>query len=270
MKAVAVLALFVIGLMPRTAGAGKEDADPQLVQSILQEIELVPFVYARGEAPIKVAALPKFSAVKLASYASGARDESEAERKRWMSAKTAYAKTNPLRAAIFETTQENDTLRKLTMPMMLPSGVPVPKQKANMLQVQMSLAIALFKLEQAHQQMEEAAEKRAKEKNLRWKADFDFALARVRTNLVYLWEYDFTIGQVRADNLPKLEMDQNGWKIAPRPKISVPEAKAKALLKTRSKHLQKIQEEHAGTPWSYFAERESKRDLGMEWVGKKK
>ena len=88
--------------------------------------------------------------------------------------------------------------------------------------------------------------------------------------VIYLLEIDFTLGQIRADGLPKLAKDQSGWEIVARPKISVPETKAKALVKDRLKLLKKIQEEHADSPWSYFAERESKRDLGMEWAAKKK
>jgi hypothetical protein len=50
----------------------------------------------------------------------------------------------------------------------------------------------------------------------------------------------------------------------------VTETKAKDLVKARAKLLQKIQEDYADTPWAYFAEREGKRDLGMEWAAKKK
>jgi hypothetical protein len=42
------------------------------------------------------------------------------------------------------------------------------------------------------------------------------------------------------------------------------------LAKTRIKLLKRIQEEYADTPWAHFAERESKRDLGMERAARKK
>ena len=53
-------------------------------------------------------------------------------------------------------------------------------------------------------------------------------------------------------------------------KINVPEATAKSYWKDRARQLTKIQEEYAGTPWAYFAERDGKRDLGMRWQPKKK
>ena len=71
--------------------------------------------------------------------------------------------------------------------------------------------------------------------------------------------------------MPALAKDkEDGWRIVARPKITVPEGKAKTMSKERLNRLKKIQEEHAGTPWAFFAERESKRDLGMEWAAKKK
>jgi hypothetical protein len=248
-------------------------ADDKLVQQIMQEIELAPSLHARGEAPIKPETLPKFTAAKLSGYAVSDKEAVEQHRKRWLADKFAYAKAFSMRAALFEAAQEAENLRALKFPMALaPLGgpLPTPKQKAGIVQFQESLAMAIFKMEQAHSQMEKMADLRNKQKSLRWKADFDFAQARVQTNLVFLFECDYTLGQVRADGLPKLAADQDGWKIIARPKLSVTENKAKDLAKTRLKLLKKIQEDYADTPWAYFAERESKRNVGMEWAAKKK
>jgi hypothetical protein len=256
------------------AGVTQEKAaDDKLVQQIVQEIELAPSLYARTEAPLKPEALPKFTAAKLAGYAVGDKESVAQHRKRWLADKLAYAKAFPMRAALFEAAQEADDLRMLKFPMALPAAgapLPTPKQKAGIMQFQASLALAIFKLEQAHKQMEKMADLRNKQKILRWKADFDFGQARVQTNLIFLFECDYTLGQVRADALPKLAAAQDGWKIISRPKISVTETKAKDLAKTRIKLLKRIQEEYAETPWAFFAERESKRDLGMEWAAKRK
>jgi len=248
-------------------------ADDKLIQQIVQEIEQAPSLYVRTEAPAKPEALPKFAAAKLSNYAVSDKESVEQHRNRWLADKIAYAKVFPMRAALFEAAQEAADLRTLKFPLALAAAgapLPTPKQKAGIMQFQASLAMAIFKLEQAHKQMEKMADLRSKQKILRWKADFDFVQARVQTNLIFLFECDYTLGQVRADALPKLTPDQDGWKIILRPKISVTEAKAKDLVKTRSKLLKQIQEEYADTPWAHFAERESKRDLGMEWTAKKK
>jgi hypothetical protein len=277
MPMIASVRVFLFAMtLPAFAGpafAQGESADEKVIEQIHREIELARSLYARGEAPVKPAALPKFAAAKINGYAIADKDSVEQNRKRWLADKNAYAKMFPMRAALFEAAQEADSLQALKIPLTLAGAgapLPTPKQKAAILQVQISLAMAIFKLEQVHKGMVDVAELRNKQKIARWKADFDFAQARVQTNLIFLWECDFTLGQVRADNLPKLGDGETGWKIISRPKISVTEAKAKALVKDRQKLLKTIQEEHADTPWAYFAERESKRDLGMEWTARKK
>jgi hypothetical protein len=268
--------IFSALLLPAFAGSAlalNESADKRIIEQILQEIELAPSMYARNETPVKPMALPQFAAAKLARYVVADVESVELHRKRWIANKVAYGKAYPMRAPLFEAEQEAKTLRALKIPLTLAAAgapLPTPQQKAAVLQLQASLAVAIFKLDQVHKGMEDAAEWRNKQKIARWKADFDFAQVRVQTNLIYLLEIDFTFGQIRADGLPKLAKDQSGWVIVARPKISVPEGKAKALVKDRLNRLKKIQEEHADSPWSYFAERESKRDLGMEWVAKKK
>jgi hypothetical protein len=69
--------------------------------------------------------------------------------------------------------------------------------------------------------------------------------------------------------LPPLGPGDTGWKIAFKPKLSVPEGKAKTLAKECRKRLQKMQQDYAETPWAFFAERDSKREWGMAWVTKK-
>jgi hypothetical protein len=139
------------------------------------------------------------------------------------------------------------------------------KARAPLLQLQAPAAAATLKLEQVLRQMQDAAQERTRETSKRWQADFDFALARVETNLVFLFEYNYLLAQIRADQLPVLSGNQDGWQIVPRPRISVRESVAKKLAKERGKLLQRIQTDYAGTPWAYFAERESRRELGMAW-----
>ena len=210
---------------------------------------------------------------QLAGYEMTAKDSIEQNRKRWLANKSAYAKIFPLRAALFEAALEAEGLRSLKIPLRLVmdgAPLPTPKQKKIAMQMQSALGMAIFKLEKLHKKMEEAADARDKETSARWNADFDFARARVQTNLIFLIECDYTYGQIRADGLAKLAADEDGWKIVAAPKIRATEGKAKTMVKNRLKLLKKIQDEYPDTPWAYFAERETKRDLGMEWMAKKK
>lgn len=244
-----------------------QDADPMLIRRIVQEIDLVPSIYARGETAPK---LPKFTAGKLSGYATD--KSADQERAAWKANKTAYARQYPMRAAIFEAAEAADDLRTLKIPMTFPAGaVAAKQQKAAILNLQASMGQNIFKLEQVLAHMKEAGEKREVEKSKSWQADFDFAVARVQTNLLFLFEYNYIVGQIRADNLPDIDKTKHdGWRIAPRPKITVTESKAKSLAKDCGRLLKKIQEEHPGTPWAFFAERENQREIGLAWEPKKK
>jgi hypothetical protein len=267
------VSLFVLSIplywTPPLSFAQGDDADAKTVKRILPDLELVPSLYARGEAPVNSKALPKFSATKLFGYPVAKKETAEAERGFWKASKEIYTKNHPLRAAIFEAMDETDQAVKLDLAMTLP-GPFTPKDKAAFLQKQAGLGIALFKMKQVLQEMKEAAAKRDNEASNRWKANFDLAYTRTIGNAISLYEYNFTLGQIRADNLPELGKDDGGWKIAFKPTPFVTEANAKNGVKERAILLKKMQEDHAGTPWAYFAERDSKRDLGMAWVAKKK
>lgn len=287
--------------------AGEPEADKKLIKRIFVEVDLVPSLYAMNEKPVKFNSLPKFSAKKLTDYWFGKKEIFAKDRDIWKENKEQYAKDFPLRAAIFEAAAEVYEIRQLKLPLTLetaalPPGVlqdgkvrfpamlpsqagcvcgigafavhpfdPVgAKAKAVLVQMQEPLGKAVFRLEAVHARMKEAAEQRDKEKSKRWLASFDFALARVQSDLIFLFEYNYALGQIRADKLPDLGPGDDGWKIAFQPKVTVTEQKAKVLAKERKKLLERIQKEYPETPWAYFAERESSRALGMVWTAKKK
>jgi hypothetical protein len=86
---------------------------------------------------------------------------------------------------------------------------------------------------------------------------------------MYLYEYNYTLGQIRADNLPELAPGQSGWRVGiSGTKLSVPEPKAKSYAKETTKLWKRIQEEYPDTPWALLAERESMISLGLAWKGK--
>ena len=263
-----VVAVFAVGAL--SARAQGDDADKKIVKHIMPDLDLVPSLYARGDDPANSKVLPKFSATKLFGYPFPKRETAETERGFWKASKEIYAKRNPLRAAIFEAMDETEKFKELEITTTIAGPVFTPKDKAAFLKKQEPLGVTIFLLQKTYQQMREAAEKRDQESSNRWKANFDLAMTRMQGNMIFLYEFNFTLGQIRADNLPELGKDHDGWKIKFLPKINIPEPAAKTYAKDRANLLKKIQEEHAGTPWAYAAERDSKRGLGMAWEPKKK
>lgn len=260
-----------VALILTVPASAQDEAARKTIKRILAEIELVPSLYAKGETPIDVKTAPKFSSIKLVGYPIGKINYHETEREKWKKSKEAYERDFPLRAAVLEAAEETKNLDKLEIYWTLPKEAAEPKVKALILQKQERPGMAIFKLEAIYKQMEAAAGQRNKEQIRRWALDFDFAMTRVQGNLVFLYEYNFVLGAIRADNLPELAAGDTGWKIAfnnLRPNVS--EQKARQYAKDRLTLLQQIQKDHAGTPWAYYAERDSKRELGMQWAPRKK
>jgi len=263
--------LFVMAIAsPASIHAGDPDVTRKAVKKLVEEIELVPSLYAKGDESAQIKALPKFSAKKLLEYALDKEDGFARQREQYRSKRDRYTAEHPLRASIFEAAEAIDAINRKELVTSLTPKDTTPKGKTAILLKQSYLGQTLFKLEQVRANMESIDEHRAKEKSKHWQANFDFARARFDLNLVYLFELNFTIGKVRADALPELGVGEIGWQIVPQAKLGITESKAKALAKDAKMRLKKMQEDYAETPWAFFAERESQRELGMNWVGRKK
>lgn len=257
-----VLSLTVAG---PTFGEAKP-ADGKTLQRIQQDVELVPSLYAAFQGAPNLKGMPKFTPQKLAEWAIDDAQTADKERQRFAGDREKYAKDHPLRAIVFEAAEEMEQIAKLNLRMTLVDRNITPKLKAAMLEEQKPIGMAMFRLEQVLVRMKEADDQRAQEKSPRWTLAFDFARTRIEGNLVFLYEYNFTLAKIRTDNLPELRKDDAGWRINFDPTLHVLEQKAKAYAKERSKRLSALRKQHAETPWAFFADVEGGRLLGMTWA----
>ncbi len=256
-------------LKPPTAGGAKAAGFAQ-VNNILDELKILPPVRdtrAGDRNLLEARNLPAFPATKIDNYkADGYQNITELQKK-YTSNKEAFAKDFPLRAAYFEALEALQESAKIQMREVLPGPIN-PKLKAAFLLEQSDPGISIFKLEQALATVKEAGEKRDAETSKRWQANFDYLQARLQSRLVYLIEYSYTLGQIRADNLPELAAGQTGWRMGTGKKIAVTESKAKAWVKDTKKIWERIQTQYPETPWALLAQRESMLSLGLVWRAK--
>jgi hypothetical protein len=255
-----------IVLKPPTAPGG-EAAGIAQVNNILDELKIIPSVRDTrvGEKNLLNAHnLPAFAAKKLDAYKADGYQNIAELKKRYNTNKEMFDKEFPLRGAYFEALIALEESDKIRMREVLPGPID-PKRKAAFLLEQAGPGISIFKLKQALAQVKEAAEKRDAEVSKRWQANFDYLQARLQSRLVYLFEYSYTLGQIRADNLPELAPGQSGWRIGTGKKIAVTESEAKALSKDTKKLWQRIETQYPGTPWALLAQRESLITLGLAW-----
>lgn len=260
----AMIFAFAVGMVAPLATA-QDEATKKTIKRLVEEIELVPSLYATESETVAIKSLPTFSAKKLLAFALDKQDTFARQRESYRTKKDRYVRDYPLRASIFEAAEEIEKLHKADLALTIAKSELTPKGRAALLQRQGYLGAASARLEQVLARMNAAA--REPDASKHWQADFDFARARVELNLVFLYELNYALGRFRAEKLPPLGPGETGWAIAFRPKLSS-EGKAKTLLADSRKHLVKMQQDYAETPWAYFAEREAKREPGLAWVAR--
>jgi hypothetical protein len=260
--------LLAIKPPPAPAGGMASHAD---VEQILAGIRLLPAVRetrAEEKNLLRAVNLPPFASKALAEFKASDYTIEE-QRAQFKKSADDFAKKYPVRAAVFETVDALEETNKIKLIETLEGPSPLDlKRKAAFLDRQKEPAELIFKLEGALGQMKSVAEEREKETSKRWQANFDYALARLESRLVYLLEYNYLVAGIRADRLPDLEAGQSGWRVGTSKKIKINEAKAKALVKEIGKLYKKIEAEYPDTPWAILARRENLVALGLEWRAK--
>jgi hypothetical protein len=99
----------------------------------------------------------------------------------------------------------------------------------------------------------------------RWKANYDFILARIQLEYAYLFEYQSMLGSIRKEFPPRDASLHGGWKLASQPTLQG-DSKGKKFARDAQKLLDKIAKDNAGSPYEVLAKREKLTHLGLEWV----
>src|SRR5262249_32421963 len=104
------------------------------------------------------------------------------------------------------------------------------------------------------------------EPSKRWQAHFHYTLAKFESRVVYLYEYNFILAQVRGDQLPDIDPKiHTGWRAGSKARVSISESKVKDMVKSISRTWKSIMEDYPDTPWAVLAKRERLTSLGLEW-----
>jgi hypothetical protein len=137
--------------------------------------------------------------------------------------------------------------------------------KDRILSQQRKPAILQADLEEALAELQKAGGDRDKEHSKRWQANYDFTLALLEARIAYVYEYNYMLGQVRKDALPPRDPAvYSGWRLASQEKLQSG-SDAKKMAVASRKLLDKIAQEHKGTPYEVLAKREKLNALGLAW-----
>jgi hypothetical protein len=262
-----LVGVFCVSLVP-----ARKDSPVPALAGILEEIRILPPVReprAGEDKLFRTDNVPSFSNVLLDQYKmDGYKSVTELRDRYKKNAKT-FPNKYPIRAAFFAAAEALEESAKTKLPETMPGPLNA-KQKNALLNQQQHLGMVIFTLEQELARMKTAAEDRSKETSKRWRANFDFALARLEARLLYLMECDYLLASARAERMPQLKQGQTGWRVISMPKPQITEVKAKQLIKEVAKRWERIGVEYPQTPWAVLAERESQIPLGLDWKARNK
>jgi hypothetical protein len=238
-------------IQPPSLPGGAASADHRLVADILRQIDVIPSIKDSKDKDAKESsyylhsdALPPFSAPVLDKY----RDDPN----------------SPLRAAVEKAIRVLSKQQAFLKDEHKGEGDDARiKKQIRDYQIK-EVAPAEIDLSEAVEELKKAGEAKDKETSPRWRANYDYVLARLLDRLAYVREYDAVLGLVRKDLLPPRDPKiHSGWRLASQEKLQ--KAENRKLANEAKKILEKLAKQNRGTPWEILAKREMITALGLQW-----
>ena len=110
----------------------------------------------------------------------------------------------------------------------------------------------------------EAGEKdREKIREPRWRAAYDLAMGRLLALRARYFGYNNMLAAMRSTPKAFAQPTSNEWRLVPSPQVD--SIDVKKISEKSKKYLQRVIDEHTGTPWAMLAERELRLDMGWTW-----
>ena len=98
----------------------------------------------------------------------------------------------------------------------------------------------------------------------RWQAGYDLAMGRILAVMVRTQAYNAMLAQAKR-GMTFQEKQNDTWRIRPAEEIGVGSQMGNLADKARE-YLNRVVEDHAGTPWALIAQRELQEPLGWQWT----
>ena len=231
---------------PPTAKPADGAALPEPLRGILAEIDL-PAPYGAKSEP-----LPEFSAKALEDYA-------------------ANDKATPFRAAV---SKARAALAEQVKGLRMPRGVSRSGRARTISRTRCCASRRTWPgpsatLTDVLDDLKKAGDMPRGRAAKRWRADYDYVLARLELELAWLNEYEFALGELRRDERPPLDpKEHTGWRLAPA-EVSRADVSVRKMGSEAVKRLQQVAQDYPGTPWEWFAKRDAGAPIGLAWKAAK-
>jgi hypothetical protein len=129
---------------------------------------------------------------------------------------------------------------------------------------QKAAAQLLMKIDPLERTLTAGLADRPKIEEKRWQAGYDLALGRVLALKVRTYAYNSMLGQAKSGRKfanPK----NNTWELVPADDMTGVDSNAQKQAKQAKDLLQRVVNDHSGTPWALLAADELARPMGYRW-----
>lgn len=138
------------------------------------------------------------------------------------------------------------------------------KVRKDILKTQEPVAKLNLELVEAINAIDEAGKKLDDEKNKRWRAVFHYTHAQLLLRWALMNEYDAVLGKIVTNSLPKDEGKPTaGYRLVSTGKVTRKDTKEK--VEAAKELLDKLAEDHKGTPYEVLAKLHKYINVGLEW-----
>lgn len=129
---------------------------------------------------------------------------------------------------------------------------------------QKPLAVLDYKLNEIVTLLEQGEKDRAKIKEPRWQAAYDTAYGRALAMRVRSFGYNMMLAQMKANPKAFEKKEDNTWELIASDEITTG-VQVKKMAAKAQESLERVVNQHQGTPWAKLAERELSKPMGWSW-----
>ncbi len=153
-------------------------------------------------------------------------------------------------------------------------SVPIPQKafqanndailREQITEAQKPLAVLDYFLQRVHTALEAGEKHRDKLDSDRWRASYDLAMGRVLAMRVRAFGYNAVLAEMKASPKKFEKSDSNQWILEPSEEINAG-ANVRRMNDKAIEYLERVVNEHPGTPWAFLAKMELSDPLGWKW-----
>lgn len=131
-------------------------------------------------------------------------------------------------------------------------------------EAQKPLAVLDYKLAEMQTLLEAGEKDRSRLTTPRWRASYDLAMGRVLAMRARAYGYNAILADMKSQPRPFQNKQNNTWRLVPSTEGEAGQKIDKLIAKARE-YLNRVVEEHPGTPWELLAKEELSQPMGWKW-----